>query len=527
MKRNTLHTFLLSAGFLGVSLLTACKSAALASQEPERSIVILFDNDVHCGIEGYDKLAGYRDAVSDTAWVGVVSCGDYLQGGTAGAISKGQYVADIMKKVGYDAVTLGNHEFDYKIPRMKELLSFLDVPVASANLLDLSTGKPVFSPYVMRTYGKRKVAFIGVTTPTTLATEAYAFFDEKDHQLFDLQTDKVYALVQQAADDARKEGADYVVVLSHLGEDKNDLNVDSHGLIASTTGIDVVLDGHTHSVIPHRTVPNKAGQPVLVAQTGTKLTNIGKLVITPEGKKATTLIPTANVTLQNIEVKHAIDSIKALSNELVNRTICTSEVDLRILDENGRQAVRLSETNAGDLVTDAYRILTGADLAITNGGGIRTELKAGQLTYGDIVSLLPYDNYVCIIEITGAQLKDLLSSCTRFLPVENGDFPQVSGISFTVHTSKNGTADHIGDLLILNKEKDTYVPVDPAATYTLATIDYAISGGGLQKKLRNNRIIKPNIKLYNDALVEYITEHLKGYIGTAYAQPQGRITIQD
>ena len=526
MTRNTLYTLCLSAGLMGASMLTACKSAAPAVQVPERSIVILFDNDVHCGIEGYDRLAGYRDAVSDTAWVGIVSSGDYLQGGTAGAISKGQYVVDIMKKVGYDAVTLGNHEFDYKIPRMKELLGFLNVPVASANLIDLTTGQQVFSPYVMKTYGTRKIAFIGVTTPTTVTTEAYAFFDEKDNQLFDLQAEKVYTLVQNAVHDARKAGADYVVVLSHLGEDKNTLNVDSHGLIASTTGIDVVLDGHTHSVIPHQTVLNREGKPVLIAQTGTKLVNVGKLVITPAGQLSTTLIPTANISLQNIEVKHAIDSIKALSDALVSRPICTSDVDLRILDENGRQAVRLGETNAGDLVTDAYRTITGADLAITNGGGIRTQLQAGKLTYGDVVSLLPYDNYVCIVEITGAELRDLLSACTRYLPVENGDFPQVSGIRFTINTQKVDTPDHISDLQILNKESGTYTPVDPAATYSLATIDYGITGGGLQKKLRNNRIIKPNIILYNDALVQYVTEHLKGHIGNDYKEIQNRIKIQ-
>lgn len=527
MNKNTLSPLFLTLGILAACALTSCRSTQVATQVPERSIVILFDNDVHCGIEAYDKLAGYRDAVSDTAWTAVVSSGDYLQGGTAGAISKGKYVVDIMKKVGYDVVTLGNHEFDYKMPRMLELLDYLGASVTSANLLDLSTGKLMFAPYVMKTFGHRKVAFVGVTTPTTETTEAYAFFDEKDQQLFALQADKVYTLVQKAVDDARKAGADDVIVLSHLGEDKNVLNVDSHGLIANTTGIDVVLDGHTHSVIPHQTVLNKAGQPVWIAQTGTKLVNIGKLVIQPNGQKYVTLIPRANVSVENIEVKHAIDSIQALSAQLVNRSICTSDVPLRILDEKGKQAVRMGETNAGDLVADAYRIMTGADLAITNGGGIRTELKAGKLTYGDIVSLLPYDNYVCIVEITGAELQDLLSACTQYLPVENGDFPQVSGIRFTIHTSKAGQADHITNLELLDPETGTYKPVEEQATYSLATIDYAITGGGLQKKLRNNRIIKPNIMLYNDALVEYVTEKLKGHIGSEYAAPQGRITITE
>lgn len=490
----------------------------------DKSIVILYDNDVHCGIEGYAKFAGYRDAVKDTAYVAMVSCGDFLQGGTAGAISNGQYIVDIMKHVGYDAITLGNHEFDYSVPSMFNLLKHVGAPITCVNFRDMQ-GRRIYEQYVMKQMGDKKIAFVGTVTPTALYTEAYAFYDKDDKQIYELAEKDTYQLVQDAVNAARKNGADYVIVISHLGEDKNATGVDSHGLIACTNGIDALLDGHTHSVIPTNTVKNKDGKPVHISQTGTKFENFGKLIIKPNGKISTELISVNGVKMENAEVKQATDSIKKLSDELVNRPICKSDVDLKILDEKGNQLVRVSETNAGDLVTDAYYALTGADFAITNGGGIRSEVKAGNLTYGDIVGLLPYDNYVSVVEITGEQLVQVLKACTEFIPVENGDFPQVSGIKFTINV---GMPESISNLVVLNKKTKKYEPIDMKKTYNLATIDYCIVGGGLQGILKKNNIVKPNIIRYNECLIQYVTKNLNGYIGKEYANPtgQGRITIK-
>lgn len=517
------HFCMLAVGLVSSVAITSCKTVKQTSEvHPERSIVVLYDNDVHCNIEGYAKYAGLRDAISDTAYVAMVSNGDYLQGGTAGAISHGQYVVDVMKHMKYDAVTLGNHEFDYYVPRMFELLGQLGAPVVCANFRDMN-GKAQFAPYVIKEYGGRKVAFVGVVTPTALYTEAYSFFDKDDKQLYNLSENEVYSLVQQAVDEARGKGADYVVVLSHLGEDKNTTNADSHGLVKATTGIDVLLDGHTHNAISSTRIRNKEGKVVLVSQTGTKFENVGKLVIRPDGKITTELVPMKSVTYVNQEVKAVTDSVLTIMNELVNRPVCDSEVKLVILDDKGYQEVRKAETNAGDIVADAYRIMTGADFAITNGGGIRAEVNAGKLTYGDMVSLLPYDNYVSVVEVTGAELVELLKACTQFLPVTNGDFPQVSGMKFTINV---GSGEQISDLVILNKSTGNYEPVVLDKTYQLATIDYCITGGGLQGKLKKNNIVKPNIMIYNECLIQYVTEKLKGHIGQEYAKPQGRITIK-
>ena len=493
------------------------------AQGKEQSIVILFENDVHCGIDGYAKMVGLGDAISDTAQVTYVSCGDFIQGGTTGAISHGQYIIDIMKHIPYAAVTLGNHEFDYQVWRMKELLEQLPTTVTCVNFTDME-GKRYYAPYVMKQMGNRKVAFVGVVTPTTISSEEYAFFNTEGQQLYDLQAPRMVELVQQSVDEARKEGADYVVVLSHLGESPNDLDSDSRTLLSKTTDIDALLDGHTHSVIPHDIVLNKEGKPIVAAQTGTKFQNVGKLVIMPDGKMSTELIPTSEITMENAEVKAATDSILNLSHDLTSRPVFTSDVDLRILEDDGvTQAVRLHETNAGDIVTDAYRITTGADFAITNGGGIRTEIKAGDLTYGDMVALLPYDNYVSIVELTGRELRDLLDACTSSLPFTSGDFPQVSGIKFTVDTKAQ---ERIQDLMVLNKQTNDYEPINLDKTYQLATIDYCITGGGLQGKLKKNKVVKSSIIIYNECLINYVTDYLDAHITKEYEKPQGRITIR-
>lgn len=488
----------------------------------DKSTVVLFENDVHCGVEGYAKMAALRDMVADTAYTCLVSDGDYLQGGPAGALSKGEYIIDIMNKMRFTAVTLGNHEFDYKTPRMLELFDRFKSPVVCVNLVDAATGKRVYPESIIRKVGKKYIGFVGVVTPTSLFTEEYAFYDDQGVKLYDLCEKTVYEQVQKAVNKIRKK-VDYVVVLSHLGEEPNETNVDSHGLIQATTGIDVVLDGHTHSEIPQEIVMNKDGKPVLIAQTGTKYKNAGKLVIRRDGTMSTELVSLKDYPYQDQQVRMATDSVLNVLNAQTSRVICQSEVELKILDAEGKQQVRYAETNAGDLVADAYRIVSGADFAMTNGGGVRVSLPKGQLTYGDMVTMLPFDNNVCVIDITGAQLKDLLETCTQYTPVEFGDFPQVSGIKFTIDKSR-AVGNRITDLVILNKS-GAYDPVQMDHTYCMATIDYCVTGGGFGGKLKQNNIAKSAIILYSECLIKYVMENLGGHIGQEYATPQGRIKI--
>ncbi|MBQ9678319.1 MAG: bifunctional metallophosphatase/5'-nucleotidase [Prevotella sp.] len=442
-----------------------------------------------------------------------------MQGQTVGAISKGQYVVDIMRALSYDAITLGNHEFDYGMERMFQLLRQVPAPIVCCNLYDVRLGRNAFAPYVMKRVGNRRIAFVGVVTPTSMEDEAYAFRDEHDSIVYELQREDIPVLVQRAVDEARKAGADYVIVDSHLGERPTARHSDSHTLVANTTGIDIVLDGHTHSSIVADTVQNKVGKPIIVTQTGTKFANIGKLLITPDGNMTVSLIPVETVIEKNAFVAELVDSIHTMLNEQTSRLVCHSEVDLRITDDEGNEAVRLGETNAGDIVTDAFRHITGSDISVLNCGSIRNEVKAGDLTYGDLLSLLPYDNYIVVAEVKGSTILSMLTKLISFLPKPDGQFPQVSGMKFVIHEKEH----RVSDVKILNGATQHYEPINPDRVYTVATTKYCVTDGGLYNTLKGSKIILETKRTYNDIFIEYVTKNLNGYIGQEYAQPQGRI----
>lgn len=507
-----------------VAVLALAVSCGKKVQEPGplKPIVILYENDVHCAIEGYAAFAGLRDEIAapDTAYVALVSSGDYLQGGSAGSLTLGESVMQMIDAVGYDAMGLGNHEFDYYTPQLLALLNGHHPPVTCLNLYD-KDGKAVLPPYIIRTYGPKKVAFVGVLTPETMTAERYAFYDEADELLYDLRNDDLAILTQQAVDAARAAGADYVVLLSHLGEEPEYPYAGSHDIVAATRGIDVVLDGHTHSVIPCEMVANRDGVPVPVSQTGTAFHNIGKLTIATDGSISVELIPTESVEARSEAVAAKLASVQQSLVDIISVPVGESEVDLLITDGNGERMVRKAETNTGDLLCDAMRSAMGTDIAISNGGGIRADVPAGPLVYGDINNIFPFINYLCKIEATGQEILDVLEHCTSKAPAkEDGDFPQCSGIRYTVHTATH----RVSDVFVLDGTGQ-WKALDPAATYTVATINYCVRGGGFGRIWAACKVLEQSEILYCDAVVKFISHALGGHIGPDYAKPQGRITF--
>ena len=502
-------------------LVSAFLSGSLAVQA-QKSIVILYENDVHCGIDGYAKMAGLRDAInnSDTAYVGLVCCGDFLQGNTTGAISKGQYIADIMRLMDYHALTLGNHEFDYGVPRMKQLLEQVDAPVTCVNLYEAGEPQPLFAPYIIHQYGDKKVAYIGATTPETMFLEGYSFYDTNGVLLYDLKPMTFYELVQKAVDDARAEGADYVVLLSHVGETTQSMGFNSHLLVNHTRGIDVVLDGHSHEIFENAKATNLNGKEITVTQTGTQFANIGKLLITPDGRLTTKLIKRSDIPYENATVAAATDSIHQMVKAVTSEVVAHSDYTLVVSDENDQWIVRGEETNAGDLVADAYRHAMKADIGLENGGGIRNDIHAGDISYGDIIGMLPYDNTLRRIAVTGQQLEAMLTKCTALVPVLDGNFPQCSGLRFTIH-SKSHTVSNIEVL----QDNGQYAPIDLHHTYSVALTNYNHEGGGFFDSFKTCPVLFESSLRYYEALSDYLRNVLGGSTGKTYAKPQGRITI--
>ena len=510
-----------TALLMGCTTVSAQKQRKGAPAE-KKSIVILYENDVHCGIDGYTKLAGLRDAISlaDTAYVGAVCVGDFLQGNTTGAISKGQYIADIMQLMDYHALTLGNHEFDYGVPRLKQLLEQVGTPVTCANFFEAGEPQPVYMPYVIRQYGNKRVAFVGTCTPETMILEGYSFYDTNGILLYDLKPKTFYQLIQQAVDEARSKGADYVVLLSHVGETPQSMGFSSHRLVNNTRGIDVVLDGHSHEIFENAKATNLDGKEITVTQTGTQFANVGKLLITPDGRFITKLIKSQDIPYESAKVSAATDSIRKMVKAVTSEVVAHSDYTLVVSDENGQWIVRGEETNAGDLVADAYRYAMKADIGMENGGGIRNDIRAGDITYGDIIGMLPYDNTLRRISVTATQLKEMLTRCTALVPVLDGNFPQCSGLRFTVH-AKSHT---VSDIEILNDD-GSYQPIDMQRTYSVALTDYNHEGGGFFECFKKCPVLQESTLRYYEALSDYLRKVLGGNTGTAYAQPQGRIKI--
>jgi 2',3'-cyclic-nucleotide 2'-phosphodiesterase (5'-nucleotidase family) len=461
-------------------------------------------------------------ASGDSLAVALVSCGDYLQGGVAGSISKGQYIVDILRHMNYDAIGLGNHEFDYGVPRMNELLSQVKAPVVCANFFEAGSPIPFFAPYVIRQYGGRRVAFVGVVTSEAMRAEAYSFYDENGHLLYDLKPMDVARIVQQAVDEARGEGADIVVLISHLGEEPIPNHLNSHDVVTRTRGIDVVLDGHSHSAIEQSEVPNLDGRMVPVSQTGTQFQNIGKLLITPDGKCTTGLIPIKDAIYQQPRIKAVTDSINALMKQVTEREICRSDFDLSIYEADGKtRRVRIAETNIGDLVADAFRTVMKTDIGLQNGGGIRNSIAKGSITYGRVLNALPFGNLLISLEATGQQIVDMLQKCATY-DVEDGSFPQVSGLQFKIHQTANGRS--VSDVAVLDAASGQYQPIDLSRRYSIATTEYTVKGG-FYDTLKSCRVLTATSQNYCDCLSDFLRTFSGGKLPEIYAKPQNRIIL--
>ncbi|MEG0047864.1 MAG: bifunctional UDP-sugar hydrolase/5'-nucleotidase [Clostridia bacterium] len=526
--------------FLALAMMLTGAAAFAEAPALSKDVVVLYTNDVHCGVDealGYVGLASYRDKLLDEGnYVTLVDCGDAIQGEPIGTLSTGSYPIDLMNKVGYDVAIPGNHEFDYGMERFLELTKAANFPYVCANFVSVPENKPIFDAYKILDYDGVKIAFVGITTPKTITSSTPAYFQDKDGKfIYGFQQDKdgkaLYACVQAAVDAARAEGANYVVALAHLGISAETAPWMSTDVILNTTGIDVMLDGHSHSVLPCEKVKNLDGKEVLLSSTGTKLHHIGELRIATDGTMTTSLVN------WNDDVATAIGDIQKSFEELVNQVVAKSDVDLTIMEPGSDPAVRLvraAETNLGDLCADAYRAMSGADVAIVNGGGIRTNIKAGDVTFNDILKVHPFGNALCMVEASGQEILDALEMGARVVPEENGGFLQVSGMTYEIHTyvpssvklDDNGMFVSVdGDYRVKNVKVGD-ADLDLAKTYTLSCHDYLLKNAGDGYTMfQDNPLLLDVIMLDNQVLINYITKSLGGVVGADYAEPygQGRI----
>lgn len=515
-------------------------------------IVILYTNDVHCAVEadeesgvlGYAKTAAIKKELeAEGNSVLLVDAGDAIQGAPVGTLSDGKAIIELMNVCGYDLAIPGNHEFDYGMAQFLSLADEADFRYLSCNFKAKMTEESIFDGYAVEELGGKKVAFVGVCTPKTITSSTPAYFQNEDGEyLYTFMQDQdgtaLYGCVQSAVDEAREAGADYVIAVAHLGIEGACSPWMSTELIEHTSGIDAVLDGHSHSTLEQERVTDKEGKKVLLSSTGTKLSAVGKLTIHEDGTMGTELITAYDH--EDPETAQKVDEIMGELDAAMSEVVAKTDVPLVInepstLDSETKvRLVRNTETNLGDLCADAFRSEADADIALVNGGGIRTDILAGDITYGDIISVMPFGNEFCMVSATGQQVLDALEMSVRAVPEEFGGFLQVSGISFEINMDIESPVllDENGMLTGIEGERRVQnvmvggEPLDPEKIYTVASYKYLLKNGGDgNTAFADCELLLEDTKLDNRVLIDYITDKLGGVVGEEYAEPygQGRI----
>ena len=542
----------LIALLLAVCMVLGLMTTVFAADEKSNDIVILHTDDAHCGVNdnlGYAGVAAYKAEMEKTHnYVALVDCGDAIQGESIGTLSAGAYLVDIMNEVGYDFATFGNHEFDYKLPQLAKLTKQAKYQYLACNFKYIGKGTSDlnYKPYEIVTYGDKKVAFIGIVTPESFTKSTPAYFqDESGNYIYSFSEDEtgtaLYEIVQKTVDEARAAGADYVIAMGHLGNEGITDRWTSKAVIANTTGIDAVLDGHDH-IAGVQKVANKDGKQIVLTEPGTKFENLGKLTIKTDGTITAELISPKEFTEKDAGITAYITKLTDTFKEYVSKVVAKSSIALPDKDENGNRLVRNHETALGDLCADAFRVMMDADIGIMNGGGIRKPIKAGDITLDNILSVFPWGNLPCKMEVTGQTVLDMLEMGAINYPEESGGFLSVSGLKYTIMAgvpssieltdkgefSKVAGKYRVTNVQVLNKKTNEYEPLDLNKTYTLGGIDYTIlyCGDGFTM-FNDSKVLKAGDASYTDAqmVVDYIENKLGGTIGEEYAKPQGRISV--
>ncbi len=513
----------------------------MATEEP--IAVIYYTNDIHGAYENMAKVA----YLAETEGAILVDAGDAIQGSIASTLTKGEAMVDVMKAMGYDVNIPGNHEYDFGMERFLDIAEDSGLNYICSNFVELTEtgGRAMMDGYTIvdadgdPTTEDDQIGFVGVLTPLTVSSSTPAYFQDEQGNwkygfLADGTGEAMYLAVQNAIDAVKADGADYVIAVGHLGV-VGDVYT-STALIRNTSGLDAVIDGHSHTIMDRDIVFDRDGNDVVLTQTGTKLEQVGRLVIGADGIIDSRLIEVDSLTEVDPEVQTVVDDITKEVEAVSLEVVAKSDVDLVINDPvTGQRLVRSAETNLGNLVTDAYRTLLGTDVGLTNGGGVRADIKAGDITNGDIISVHPFGNSMCSAEVTGQQLLDALEAGAMNYPEENGSFLQVSGLSYEIHSYIPSGVKMDENGIFLGVDGDYRVknvlvsgePLDVAKTYTVGSHDYMLQSGAYSM-FNDAKVLRDEVMPDNEILIRHITETLGGNVTEeAYGNPygEGRITI--
>lgn len=490
-----------------ILLFLLCTIYGCSKQKNIEDVVILYTNDIHTYIDGditYSDVASLKKTYSNAL---LFDAGDHTQGTAYGSMDEGQTIVEIMNETGYDVATLGNHEFDYGMNGCMQTIKSAKYKYLSCNFYNINNGKvadTVLDAYTIFNIGGIKIAVIGITTPETFTSSTPAYFqDDNGNYIYGISGgdngEELYQTVQSSINVVSKQ-ADIIIALGHLGDDSSSAPWRSEDVIANTEGLDAFIDGHSHSTVPMKEVTDKAGNKVVLTQTGEYFNAVGEMTIS-NNTITTKLLTSEDVSdiTSDSEVKAIEDNwIKQIDTKLGEK-IGESNVILDNYDGDGNRLVRKQETNSGDFTTDALYYLfdnmgIDVDVAIMNGGGIRNKSVVGDISYKTCKEIHTFNNIACLQKVTGQQILDALEWGARNVGVdENGGFLQVSGLTYKINTSVSETIQkdekgvwiggptgeyRVYDVKVYNKKTDSYEQLNLESTYNLAGYNYTLRNLG-------------------------------------------------
>ena len=502
------------------------------------NIAVLYSGDINGGVDSNIGLAGMaayaNEMKTKSRYVELVDVGNAVSGSVLASTSKGEYVVEALNAAGYTTAVPGAGEFSYGVSRLVTGLSkTASYQYVSCNFTSTITGDTVFKPYRIAAYGDTKVAYVGISDPDIMAsyesyfknsdgTYAYSFADGNDGK-------ELYAAVQSAVDKAKGEGAQYIIALGSL-RDTNDAAYTAKSIIENTSGINAFINSNSGKALSGEQVRTKDGMYALLTSPGEGTKNIGVLTLSASDKTVSTQL-ISSYKLKDIKTKDAIDTLtKEYSGDL-NEAFATTSSRLAATNSSGVRIVESSETNLGDLAADAYRTVTGADIAFVEASEIKADIAVGGMSYNDVMRALPGNKNISVAKVSGFDLLDALEMSARLYPNKNSGFLQVSGLTFDIQETviPSVTVDGLGSFVSVDDDyRVTNVMIngkelDLMGTYTVAGTNDLLNGKTGYTMLTNGPLTKVNVAVDNQALITYILNNLKGSVGGAYSKSQMRI----
>ena len=434
-------------------------------EKETESFIIIHSNDTHCyygddGNLGFSTLKSLRDQKVDSGdTVFLVDAGDFLQGNAYGTLTDGESSIEVLNAVGYDVGVPGNHDFDFTFEVMLDRISELNYPIICSNLIYGSTGESVLPEYLILEKDGIRLGCFGLLTPDTPTTTKQGNMGDA------VVTDAVEAAGRMVSLLSGMD-VDYIVAIGHIGVIRSS-SITSDAICNEVPGIDIFIDGHSHTAMENGKVLDGSIELIptdtVIASTGCYNKSIGIVTVSEKGEISAKLYHGA--PLNDYEIEEIVEGIHARIDTVLSQKICHTDIDL----DGETPNVRSHETNLADLLTDCFRISMDADIGIVNGGGIRTSIKAGDITLKNALDVTVFQNDMVTLTLPGSVIYQVMEiSLGKETP--NGGFIQVSGITVTYDLSKDPGS------RVVSIDKDG-VPLDRDSNYTVATLDFLSTGG--------------------------------------------------